>query len=172
MKWQSYLDLCLIRIYATRARLLGVPGSNARVPLKDLLVNATRGSVICEVVVADKPVSRLRGLMGRKGLASGEGLLLTPAPSIHTAFMRFAIDVVFLDRQLKVLRLVDGLRPWRAAAARAHCALELAAGELASLEVEVGDQLRVVGASSAATLPGLPGAHAGVWFAPPSPAAE
>jgi uncharacterized membrane protein (UPF0127 family) len=87
----------------------------------------------------------MRGLMGRRSLPAGEGLLLKPAPSIHTAFMRFSIDVIFLDRDLQVVRLVDGLPPWRAASARAaRTVLELAAGEIARREIQVGDKLEVI----------------------------
>jgi uncharacterized membrane protein (UPF0127 family) len=85
------------------------------------------------------------GLMGRRALPAGEGLLLTPAPSIHTGFMRFPIDVIFLDRELHVLKLVEELRPWRMAAARgARSVLELAPGEVGRRGVEVGDVLDVV----------------------------
>ena len=60
--------------------------------------------VVCQrCAVADRPFPRLRGLMGRRGLAPGEGLLLRPTPSIHTWFMRFPIDAVFLDADLRVL---------------------------------------------------------------------
>jgi hypothetical protein len=78
-------------------------------------------------------------------LASGEGLLVMPAPSIHTTFMRFSIDVIFLDRELRVVKLVERLRPWRVAAARgSHAALELAAGEVARRAIAAGDVLDVV----------------------------
>jgi uncharacterized membrane protein (UPF0127 family) len=84
----------------------------------------------------------MRGLLGRQSLPAGEGLLLTPAPSVHTAFMRFPIDVVFLDRDLQVLKLVQGLTPWRIASARrARATLELAAGEAHARGVRVGDSL-------------------------------
>ena len=56
--------------------------------------------VVCErCLVADSPWSRMRGLLGRRGLESGEGLLLRPTGSVHTFFMRFPIDAVFLSRE-------------------------------------------------------------------------
>jgi uncharacterized membrane protein (UPF0127 family) len=80
--------------------------------------------------------------MGRQGLPAGEGMLLRPAPSIHTAFMRFSIDALFLDRDLRVLDIVEDLRPWRIASERrARAVLELAAGESARCGVQVGDRL-------------------------------
>jgi uncharacterized membrane protein (UPF0127 family) len=88
-------------------------------------------TVVCErCELADNPWTRLRGLMGRARLDRGDGLMLRPASAIHTAFMRFPIDAVFLDDELRVLRVREGLRPWRAAGARGAAAvLELAAGE-------------------------------------------
>ena len=84
----------------------------------------------------------MRGLLGRNELARDEGLLLRPAGSVHTACMRFAIDVVFLDRELVVVAIERELAPWRAAGKRrAHAALELASGECERRGLEVGDRL-------------------------------
>ena len=101
------------------------------------------GPVVCErCVLADSPLRRMRGLLGRKKLDSGHGILIRPAPAIHTWFMRFAIDVVFLDRELRILKIKQQIRPWRAAARwRAHSALELPAGECERLRLQVGDRL-------------------------------
>ncbi len=101
------------------------------------------GRVVVErCLVAARPLRRMRGLLGRSELPQGEGILLRPAASIHTAFMRFPIDVVFLDEHLTVLAIAPGVRPWRAAAARkARVALELPAGESRRRELEVGDRL-------------------------------
>ena len=93
--------------------------------------------------MAATPLTRLRGLLGRKSLPSGEGILLRPAGSIHTFFMRFAIDAVFLDEDLRVLRIAADLRPWRASGKRgAKAVLELPAGECARRGLEVGEQIR------------------------------
>jgi uncharacterized membrane protein (UPF0127 family) len=79
-----------------------------------------------EVTLAVTPVARARGLLGRR---SPRPLLLAPARAVHTCGMRFAIDAVFLDADLRAVRVVRGLRPWRFAAARgARAVLELAAG--------------------------------------------
>jgi uncharacterized protein len=100
--------------------------------------------VVDQCVVADSPVSRLKGLLGRSELRPGEGLLLRPASAIHTCFMRFPIDAVFLDGTLRVLRISDQLHPWRAASRRgARAVLELPAGESARRGLEVGELLRV-----------------------------
>jgi uncharacterized membrane protein (UPF0127 family) len=107
--------------------------------------------VVCErCAIADRPHARLRGLLGRRELSPEEGLLIRPAPSIHTWFMRFAIDVVFLDADLRVLDVVPALSPWRMAARRgARAVLELASGEAARRAVRPGDRLELVPAGGA-----------------------
>jgi hypothetical protein len=86
----------------------------------------------------------MRGLLGRRSLDSDQGILLRPAGSVHTFFMRFAIDVLFLDRELVVVGIEPELRPWRTAARRgAKSVVELAAGECARRGVVVGDRLAV-----------------------------
>jgi uncharacterized membrane protein (UPF0127 family) len=111
-----------------------------------LVANLTRGTVVCEqVLLADGPLRRMRGLMGRRALLPGEGLLLSPAPAIHTGFMRFPIDAVFLDGELKVLEIVERLVPWRTAARRgARAVLELPAGECARRCLAAGDRVGVL----------------------------
>jgi len=103
------------------------------------------GAVVCErCTVARTPFTRMRGLLGRRRLDPGEGLLLEPAGSIHTFFMRFPIDVVFLDREQRVVRVASSVAPWRAAAARkARAVLELAAGEAARVGLVPGSVLRL-----------------------------
>ena len=111
--------------------------------MSELILRREDGTVVCErCTLADSPVTRLRGLLGRDGLEQGEGLLLRPASSIHTFFMRFPIDAVFLDRALVVLGIVDGIEPWRAASQRgAKAILELPAGESSRRGLAVGDKL-------------------------------
>src|SRR5437588_12958429 len=108
-----------------------------------LIVNLTNGRCVCVGELANRPLRRMRGLMGRPSLPAGEGMLIHPAPAIHTAFMRFSIDAVFLDRDLRVLDIVEDLPPWRIASQRrARTVLELAAGERARCGVHVGGRLQ------------------------------
>ena len=104
------------------------------------------GRVVCEhLLVAARPLQRMRGLLGRDSLAQDEGILLRPAGSIHTFFMRFAIDVVFLDRDLAVVGIEPSLAPWRTAGRRgAKSVVELASGECERRGIEIGDALSVV----------------------------
>jgi uncharacterized membrane protein (UPF0127 family) len=103
----------------------------------------TGGALVCErCTVADRMLSRMRGLLGRKGLEPGEGLLIRPAPSIHTFFMRFPIDVVFLARDGNVLKVSPNVGPWRMRSChRAVAVLELAAGEAELRGIKVGDRI-------------------------------
>jgi uncharacterized protein len=103
------------------------------------------GTEVCQrCTLADSAPSRLKGLLGRARLEHGEGMLLRPAPAVHTCFMRFPIDAVFLDRELRVLDVTPGLRPWRwARRAGARAVLELGAGEADRLAVRPGERLTV-----------------------------
>ena len=106
-------------------------------------VRTEDGRIVCErCEIADRALARMRGLLGRDALAPGSGMLIDPAPSVHMFFMRFPIDVVFLDRNRKVVRIVHRLRPWRVAGARkAVAALELPVGAVAEAGLEAGDAL-------------------------------
>jgi len=101
------------------------------------------GAVVCDrCEMPHSAFGRMRGLLGRDGLEPGSGMLIDAAPSVHMFFMRFPLDVVFVDRDMKVVRVVERLRPWRVAGARrAAAALELPAGAAAAAGVNVGDIL-------------------------------
>jgi uncharacterized protein len=109
----------------------------------ELTVRREGGEIVCERCrVASSPPSRMRGLLGRRGLEAGEGLLLRPASSIHTWFMRFPIDAVFVGAEGTVVRIAAGLRPWRVAARRGALeVLELASGECERRGLKQGDKL-------------------------------
>ncbi len=110
-----------------------------------LLVRSGGGQVVCEHCrVADTPLARMRGLLGRRYMNAGEGVLLKPAAAIHTAFMRFPIDAVFIDEDGVVLHVAHELRPWRMAAQRgAKAVLELPAGSATLESVELGTRLEL-----------------------------
>jgi len=84
----------------------------------------------------------MKGLLGRASLPADEGLLIRPAPSIHTLFMRFPVDGVFLSREGEVLKVAANVGPWRTRSCRrAHSVLELAAGEANRRGITLGDRL-------------------------------
>jgi uncharacterized membrane protein (UPF0127 family) len=106
----------------------------------ELTLRRDDGRIVAESVrVADTYFRRLRGLLGRR-LRDGEGLVLRPAFSIHTSFMRYPIDVIFLDQDLKVVEIQSNVKPWRAASCRtAREVVELKAGEAERRGLREGD---------------------------------
>jgi uncharacterized membrane protein (UPF0127 family) len=106
-------------------------------------IDGETNTVIAEEVAVARGIwSRFWGLMGRKRLPDGHGLLLAPCSSVHTFFMRFPIDVIFLDRHSVVVKIVHSMRPWRTAlGGGGKDALELNAGEALRLEIQPGDQI-------------------------------
>lgn len=97
------------------------------------------------IAVAETSISRMVGLLGKKGLEPGTGLLIIPSQAIHTVAMRFAIDVVFVDRNWRVVHLRPAMVPYRLSAVywRARSVIELPKGVIGATSTEVGDQLSV-----------------------------
>jgi|RhiMetdeSRZDD1v2_1073273.scaffolds.fasta_scaffold13126_3 uncharacterized protein len=109
------------------------------------LVNQRTGQpVAASVEIAATRRARRRGLLGRDSLDGSKALVLTPCAAVHTAFMRFDLDLAFIDRDGAVVKIVKNVPPWRIALAiRAHAVVELAAGTLQRTDVMVGDRLYV-----------------------------
>jgi uncharacterized membrane protein (UPF0127 family) len=115
-------------------------------------INQTKGTVLCpRLEIADGTAGRARGLLGRTSIAPDEGLLfvrgrLEPFMLMHMFFMRFAIDIVFLDRDERVVRISRELKPWRLSPIvfTARQALELAPGAVTRSDTVVGDSIRIV----------------------------
>jgi uncharacterized membrane protein (UPF0127 family) len=101
------------------------------------------GTVACDrCAVANRPWTRMRGLLGRSGLPEGEGMLFPRTGSVHTMFMRFPIDVVFLDAEMCVLSVREAVPAWRTVKQRgAKATLELTAGEAGRVGIAPGDRL-------------------------------
>ena len=109
-------------------------------------INSRNGRIIAaELKVAHTPWSRARGLLGKRALRQGEGLLIRPCMGVHTFFMKFPIDVVFLDRSNRVLATVEGLRPQRVTRLimASACVLETAAGMVAFSGTSPGDRIEI-----------------------------
>jgi uncharacterized membrane protein (UPF0127 family) len=107
-------------------------------------VNQSKATVIGDrIAVADSFLSRFLGLMGRRSLEPGGGLWITPSAGVHTFWMRMGIDVVALDRSLRVVKVDHGVRPWRLGGltARTRSVLELPSGQARACLLETGDQL-------------------------------
>ena len=94
------------------------------------------------VDVADTSSKRRTGLLGHKRLAPGEGLWIVPCPSVHTFFMKFPIDLVYLSKKRKVLKVRNAVPAWRLSACLwAHSVIELPAGAAAQSGTVAGDEL-------------------------------
>jgi uncharacterized membrane protein (UPF0127 family) len=105
------------------------------------LVNLKTSTIVAgEVELAADRRSRRRGLLGHPGLAQGSALVLAPCVAIHTFFMRFSLDILFVDRSGRVVKMCAGVRPWRIrACAAAHAVIELPEGAIARSGTCVGD---------------------------------
>lgn len=111
------------------------------------LFNLTRQELVVEhLAVADKFGSRFWGLMGKKELKKDAGLLLKPCSAVHTWFMKFPLDLIFLDREYRVVKMVEKLPPFWGAdgGPKAQIVLELPGGKIAEKRVFLGDQLALV----------------------------
>ncbi|MCK9571780.1 MAG: DUF192 domain-containing protein [Candidatus Omnitrophica bacterium] len=110
------------------------------------IYNITKNVFLAQdALLADKFWQRMFGLLGKPALAQGSGIVLKPCNSIHTFFMRFSIDVIFIDRTNRVVKTVLELKPFRVTAVylKACCAVELPAGSIKTSRTSSGDMLRL-----------------------------
>jgi uncharacterized membrane protein (UPF0127 family) len=110
------------------------------------VTDLTRGTLIgARIEVAGTSLTRLFGLLGRSGLDAGAGLWIKPSSGVHTFGMAFSIDVIGLDKQLRVIRLWPNLVPWRMTriSFAMESVIELPPGTIAQCRVEIGDLLQV-----------------------------
>jgi uncharacterized membrane protein (UPF0127 family) len=116
---------------------------NAKADFRFRVSNVTRQSVLAHCVeVADEGAARRKGLLGRRELRAGEGLWIRPCEAVHTFGMQFPIDLVYLDRKLRVKKVKSGVRPRRLSVCfTAHSVLELASGTIRETQTESGDRI-------------------------------
>lgn len=107
------------------------------------VVNLSRGTVLAtDLEVASSGKRRRKGLLGRDSLSPGEGLWIIPCESVHTFFMRFPIDLVYLDRKNRIRKVKNGVAAWRLSACfLAHSVLELPAGTVRRTDTQRGDKV-------------------------------
>ena len=108
------------------------------------IINQTRKTILADdAVIANTFLSRIQGLLGKKGLNQGQALILKPCSSVHTCFMRFPIDILFVDRNNQVLRTVANLVPFRFSPIffKSRFVIELPAGIIRSTSTSQGDKL-------------------------------
>ncbi len=112
------------------------------------LINQTQNTILAEdVFIADTPFKRIKGLLGRKNFPPGEAIILDPCNSIHTFFMHFPIDVLFVDKNYKALKTLHNLNPNRISRIYwfANKVIELPAGKLNLTNTQAQDQLQLLG---------------------------
>jgi uncharacterized membrane protein (UPF0127 family) len=119
--------------------------SEAREETRLRVANLTRESVLAErMEVADHGANRRKGLLGRDGLGAGEGLWIKPCEAVHTFGMRFAIDLVYLDRRNRVRKVCRSVPAWRISGCLvAASVMELPAGTIAATATQRGDILQI-----------------------------
>lgn len=116
-----------------------------------LVRNVTRQSILATALeIAGTAAARQKGLLGRDSLAPGEGLWIVPCESVHTFFMRFPIDLVYIDRKNRVRKVRHSVGAWRLSAClTAHSILELPAGTVLATSTQNGDLLEFIPSSAA-----------------------
>lgn len=111
------------------------------------LINTKNDRLIADrITVAGTFLSRFRGLMGKSGLEKGEALIILPCKSVHTFFMRFEIDVLFLDRECVVIQTEESMKPYRFSyfVPKSYIVVEIPAGVLSETGTRVGDKLKLI----------------------------
>ncbi len=112
-----------------------------------LIKNITKNSILADdLSVANNFFERFMGLMFKKSLPFGKGLHIIPCNSIHMCFMNFPLDIIFLSKDMEIINIVEGIKPWKISKiiSGAHSVLELPAGTVAKTSSVVGDKLRYV----------------------------
>ena len=110
------------------------------------ILNLTRQTTLASYVqVADNPLKRMKGLIGKLGLAQGYALLIPGCNSIHMFFMKFPIDVVFVDKANKVAGLSKNIKPFELSPVfwKSSCAIELPAGTIEATQTQLNDELTI-----------------------------
>ncbi len=112
------------------------------------IVNVTRGTIIAQrAQIAASSAQRMKGLLGRKGLSLDEALVLKPCSAIHTFFMQFAIDVLFLGKNMRIIKAIQNMPPNRLSpiAWASLMVVELPAGKINQTNTQVGDIIEIKG---------------------------
>jgi uncharacterized protein len=107
-----------------------------------IIINSSSDTSLCHIGKAETFFERGQGLLGCKGLAEGHGMLISPCNSIHTFFMKFAIDVIFLSKEDQILTIKHNMKPQRfSRSGNASSVLEVMAGQAHLSGLRNGDTL-------------------------------
>ncbi len=108
------------------------------------IINETKNIILVEnAILANTPLKRIKGLLGRKSLGDQEALVIKPCNSIHTFFMSFPIDVLFVGRNHKIVKIITGLRPFRLSpiCMSSSYVVELPFGTVSANKTAIGDRI-------------------------------
>ena len=108
------------------------------------IINTANNTVLAgDVIIAEGLFKRMKGLLGKDALKSGQAIVLKPCTAVHTFFMRFTIDIAFVDSENRVIKAIPDLKPWRLTGiySSARSCVELPAGTLASTQTHQGSLL-------------------------------
>lgn len=111
------------------------------------IINKNKHTLLAkDIVIANTPFKRMKGLLGKKDFKEGQALILKPCNSIHTFFLRFAIDVIFVDKHNKIIEAISCLKPFRLTRIYwlSALAIELPAGIILSSHTQEGDLLAII----------------------------
>lgn len=111
------------------------------------LINKSKNKIIGDrIEIAETYCTRLKGLLGKKHLDIGEGLIIRPCNNIHMLFMNISLDIVFMSRSGEVVYLIKGIKPWRISpiVRNAYEVLELPVGIIEVAEIEIGDLITLI----------------------------
>ena len=129
--------------FADGIRRFFVPLRSAAYTGPQQVLNLTRGTILAtQLEVAGTGATRNKGLLGRECLLPGEGLWIVPCEAVHTFFMRFPIDLVYLDRKHEIKKVRSGVGAWRLSVClTAHSVVELPAGTILETKTQRGDRV-------------------------------
>jgi len=116
-----------------------------------MILNLTRNTTIAShIEIAQNPWDRMKGLLGRRHFSQGEALIITHCQSIHMFFMKFPIDVIFCDRQHRVVGLCNDIKPFSLSPIffKASYAIELPSGNIAASKTQIADQIQLSAVSA------------------------
>ena len=111
------------------------------------IINTANNTVLAEdVIIAEGLFKRMKGLLGKDELKSGQAIVLKPCTAVHTFFMRFTIDIAFVDSENRIIKTIPDLKPWRLTGiySSARLCIELPAGTLASTRTCQGHLLSLL----------------------------
>ncbi|GIW21844.1 MAG: hypothetical protein KatS3mg068_0851 [Candidatus Sericytochromatia bacterium] len=115
--------------------------------MKLQIINTRNNKVIgSNIILGNTLLLRLIGLIGKKELKEDEGILLTPCNSIHMMFMKIPLDIIFLDSENKIIKVIENIKPWKISpiVLKAKSVLELPINSIKKNDLQINDKLDII----------------------------